>query len=103
MKRLTNGGTKIGFALWKRNAKRILIVILAIVMVFCLVGCQQVQDESNECDFSMFVYIEKSPRWMIVYHKETKVMYAVSNGENYGNFVLLVDADGSPLLWEGKD
>ena len=48
----------------------------------------------------MFVLIEVAASWKIVYHKDTKVMYAVSNGnDNYGTFTLLVNADGTPMVW----
>ena len=36
-------------------------------------------------------------KWILV-HKETKVMYAMSQ---YNEFTILLDADGKPLLWEG--
>jgi hypothetical protein len=49
----------------------------------------------------MFVEIEQTGTWEIVYHKETKVMYAVSYGSyNCGTFTVLLDADGKPMLWE---
>ena len=49
---------------------------------------------------SRMVYVEETSRYGIVYDKYTKVMYAVSNsGYNYGNFTLLVDANGNPLLY----
>ena len=51
---------------------------------------------------SMFVEVESTYPWIIVYHKDTKVMYAVSKGShNKGNFTLLVDQDGKPLLYDG--
>lgn len=41
--------------------------------------------------------------YRIVYHKENKVMYAVSSsGYNAGNFTLLVDENGDPMLYEGE-
>jgi hypothetical protein len=50
----------------------------------------------------MFVEIECTATWAIVYHKETKVMYAVSDGRyNRGTFTLLVNADGSPMVYGG--
>lgn len=83
--------------------KRILSVALAVVMVVCLVGCSTVENE-NKKDTSMFVCVETTSTWQIVYHKETKVMYAVSDSlYNYGIFTLLVDVDGKPMLWENKD
>lgn len=53
---------------------------------------------------SMFVEIESTYNYKIVYHKETKVMYAVSGSSyNNGTFTLLVDADGKPMLYEGDN
>lgn len=85
--------------------KRILGVALAVVMAVCLVGCgQEVQNESKEDNSSMFVCIEQSLAWIVVYHRDTKVMYAVSRyGSGSGEFTLLVDADGNPMLWESED
>ncbi len=42
--------------------------------------------------------------WLIVYRRETKVMYAVSNSNhNVGTFTLLVNADGTPMLWRDNE
>lgn len=39
----------------------------------------------------------------IVYHEQTKVMYVMSKGRyNYGTFTLLVNADGTPMVWDGE-
>lgn len=67
-----------------------------------LSGCKRVESvNDNNKDTSMFVEIEQTGMWEIVYHKETKVMYVVSCGAyNSGTFTLLVDADGKPMLWE---
>lgn len=73
----------------------LMIVVLAVVMA----GCSEV--ESKVSDKSEFVIVEKTDAWFVVYHKKTKVMYAVSGGSyNYGTFTLLVNADGTPMLWE---
>jgi hypothetical protein len=49
----------------------------------------------------MFIKIETTDDYYIVYHRETKVMYAVSDGAyNRGIFTLLVDEDGRPMLYE---
>ena len=53
---------------------------------------------------SMFKQIEMTNGWRIVYHRETKVMYAVSCGTyNMGTFTLLVNPDGTPMLYEGTE
>lgn len=55
---------------------------------------------------SMFVQIEHSlyGGWRIVYHRDTKVMYAVSSdAHNGGVFTVLVNPDGTPMLYEKTD
>lgn len=87
--------------------KRKIILILVLVFVLnvftaCAKGIiTEYQEQDNE---SMFVAVETTSLWKIVYHKETRVMYAISySSYNCGNFTLLVDADGSPLLWDGAN
>lgn len=75
----------------------LMIVVLAVVMV----GCSEVEDKSS--DMSEFTIVESTSMWKVVYHKKTKVMYVVSDGKyNHGTFTLLVNADGTPMLWEGE-
>lgn len=82
-------------------------IILILVLAFALsvfAACAKVittenQGQDNE---SMFVVVETTSLWMIVYHKDTRVMYAVSYSTySCGHFTLLVDAEGNPLLWDG--
>jgi hypothetical protein len=52
----------------------------------------------------MFVTIESGWDYRVVYHKDTKVMYAVSDGSsNIGTFTLLVNPDGSPMLYKESE
>ena len=58
-------------------------------------------------DTSMFVVVERTRDWEVVYHKQTKVMYAYSiwfGGDTRCNsgFTALLDANGMPLLWKGE-
>lgn len=49
----------------------------------------------------MFVEVERTMIYRVVYHKDTKVMYTISYGtHNSGAFTLLVDENGDPMLWE---
>ena len=53
----------------------------------------------------VFVIIEVDEKLdiLVVCHKETRVIYAVSNGMyNSGSMQLLVNPDGSPMLYEGE-
>lgn len=85
--------------------KRILTIIIVAMMVLSLVGCSsksvEKEGELDKTSLSMFVEIEETNDWTIIYHRETKVMYAVSQGSyNQGTFTVLVNADGSPMLYE---
>jgi hypothetical protein len=78
-----------------------IIALMIVVLVVVLTGCSQVEDKSS--DISEFVIVEITNSWKVVYHKKTKVMYVVSDGTyNRGTFTLLVNADGTPMLWEGE-
>lgn len=85
--------------------KRFIASIVACIMI--LSGCSTitVEDESQYNDkdtaTSMFVNVETTLYWQVVYNKDTKVMYAVSKSSyNRGNFTLLVNPDGTPMIWE---
>ena len=87
--------------------KKILCLVLVVMMLLTCVGCaemetvQETQQEETG-NKSMFVKVEyghtHGGMYSIVYHKETKVMYTISQ-DNI--FTVMLDADGKPLLWEG--
>lgn len=87
----------------RRKVILMLVLILAL-SVFAACTMATVPMEEQEPNYkSMFVVVEITSSWKVVYHKDTRVMYAVSNySHNAGHFTLLVDADGNPLLWEGR-
>lgn len=81
------------------------MIVLMTVMMLSLSACSTKQTrEVVRGETSRMVYVEETSMYCIVYDKYTKVMYAVSNsGYNYGNFTLLVNADGNPLLYVGQE
>ena len=89
--------------------KKLVAILMAIALCACLfAGCggSHVNRSSdyNEDQASMFVSVEYvSENWRVVYHKDTKVMYVVSGGSyNRGTFTVMLNPDGTPLLWEGE-
>lgn len=83
--------------------KKFLLVIILCLSLFVCFACStnEVESRQDKNKSSMFVIIEKTRNYYIVYHKETKVIYAVSYGSyNCGTFTLLVDSDGKPLLYK---
>ena len=86
--------------------------IFCLIMIVCILvftGCDDRKtmisvQEQNKDNTSMFIIVEAIDyNYTIVYHKDTKVMYAISNGTyNKGIFTLLVNPDGSPMTYEEK-
>lgn len=85
-------------------------VILFICMLFCftflMTGCSVGEYENAEptsVDTSCLVFIEKHETFSVCYHRDTKVMYLMSYGSyNLGNFCVMLDQDGKPLLYQGE-
>ena len=77
--------------------KILAIVMVVVVMAVVLVGCTEIEHQSTGNEMSMFVCVETTASFAVVYHRDTKVMYAVGMDSN--NFTLLVNADGSPMVW----
>lgn len=49
------------------------------------------------------MYADDYNAYDVVYHKDTKVMYAVSHScYNIGTFTVLVNPDGTPMLYEAE-
>ncbi len=83
--------------------KRLIALAMCSLLLVSLVGCNYdtVQEEKTNDGKSMFTIIESAYSWKVVYHNETKVMYTVSYGSyNCGTFTLLVNADGTPMIYE---
>lgn len=83
------------------------IFALLLVVGILLTGCTtHIVDEeyttasTDACNkqSSMFVIVERTPYWYIVYDRDTKCMYAVGNGQDR-DFTPLTNADGTPKLW----
>ena len=85
--------------------KRLLVILTVFALCACLfAGCAEHpkvdEDYSRE---SSFVIVEDGASYYVVYHKDTKVMYTMSTGGyNCGSFCLLVNSDGSPMVWESE-
>lgn len=84
--------------------KKVIALVISLGLLITLVGCDDIlQEESCYYGDSMFITVEQARNWNIVYNNKTKVMYVVSNSVyNRGDFTLLVDADGKPMLYKGE-
>jgi molybdopterin biosynthesis enzyme len=80
----------------------IALVVLVAVLASCSEGAVVEVEGKDAQNTSMFIEVERTDYWRVVYHKDTKVMYVISYGaKNSGNFTVMVDRYGFPLVWEG--
>ena len=85
-----------------KRALRAAAALCLTALIFLLAGCERTTVEEDVRTTSVFVTVENNTLFDVVYDKETMVMYSVSNyGAGSGVMTLLVNADGTPKLWEG--
>lgn len=85
----------------KKNLIKGLFLIIILMMTLMACAPNNIDIEIQTSESSRFVIIESTSIYNIAYDQYTKVMYAISRGGyNCGNFTLLVDSDGNPLLYE---
>lgn len=85
--------------------KKIISVVLIITFILLLlIGCSESTKQSNnENTYEKygFTTITHSDDYNTVYQNETKVMYVMSTSYyNRGNFTVLVDENGKPMLYK---
>lgn len=81
--------------------KKVIFSLILVVMLVGLTGCTDSVAEEEK----RFIKIsdEGTYRIRVYYDKQTKVEYAMKNNSNGGtSLILLVDAEGKPLLYEGE-
>lgn len=80
--------------------KKFIGCVIATCAILGLVACGS-SGYAEAGQESMFEIVEDGLNYKVMYNKDTKVMYAVSDSSyNRGNFTLLVNPDGTPMLWE---
>ena len=80
-------------------------VIALLIAAGLIAGCGEAGGSIMTTDGTgaSFQLIASFYDFYVVADKETRVMYAVSDGYyNHGTLTLLVDANGKPRLWEGE-
>jgi len=84
--------------------KYCLLFIALIMLASCTPAYRTIEYTENnktENTSSMFVVIEETQYWRIVYHRETKVMYSVQRGaESDGLLAPLYNRDGSLMVYK---
>jgi hypothetical protein len=87
--------------------KRWIVAALVLALGLMLAGCARGKVDAEqianaEADNRMFMEVSDEISGRVLVDKVTGVMYwASDNSYNRGNLTLLVNADGTPRIWEG--
>ena len=89
--------------------KKVALILSLLLIMLTSASCKSASEVDTITEYStdkssMFIVVESGPYWYVVYNKYTKVMYAVSDSNHKGSgiFTVLVNADGSPMLYNEK-
>ena len=80
--------------------KKLISLVLALVLIFALVGCTGASSE-NETTSDRFVRVYSEYQNYIYVDSETNVMYFWHSGGYSGGLSVMLDENGDPLLWGG--
>lgn len=87
--------------------KKIFCLLLLLIMpVMVLCGCSDTISNDIGTEYKVgnvyLVKVEDSKSFAIFVHKETRVMY-LANTETYRfGLSVMLNTDGTPMLWEGE-
>lgn len=86
----------------KRAAKIALLVALITLGVGMLARCGGGEAQSEAETPFVWIYCSGIATYCVGYDRDTGVMYCMSNGyHSSGALTMLVNADGTPKVWEG--
>jgi len=87
--------------------KRWIVAALVLALGLMLAGCAKGKVDAGqiadaEVDNKMFMVVSEEGVGEVIVDKSTRVMYWISRcSNNSGNMTLLINADGTPRIWEG--
>lgn len=84
---------------------KLFAIFVAIALCACLfVGCSDTSDTISESRWanSGFTWIETKGGVAYIYHNDTKVIYVYKSIGNSAGMTVLLNPDGTPMIWEGE-
>jgi hypothetical protein len=87
--------------------KKLLMLLLVLIMpVMVLAGCNDSKTieigEQCKVGSATLIKVEDNGTFAIFVHKETKVMYLLNTEYYRYGITVMLNADGTPMLWEGE-
>lgn len=83
--------------------KKMVIAIALVSALLC--GCSNCCKEPKERIDDRFVTVQRQTesRFRIIVDTETNVMYLMDGLSHQGGITVLLNADGTPMLWDEKE
>lgn len=83
--------------------KKMVIAIALVSVLLC--GCSNFCKEPKERIDDRFVTVQRQieSRFKIIVDTETNVMYLMDGLGHQGGITVLLNADGTPMLWDEKE
>lgn len=93
-----------------RKLQITLTICIFMAVLFAACNCSKAEPanaalviDTRENYNNVFELVGYGNGYNIVYHQQTKVMYVVSDEYyNRGNFTLLVNSDGTPMIYKAE-
>ena len=82
--------------------KKIIISLVLALMLVGLTGCTDSMSETERRFKQAYKEHNANYSWEVIYDTETKVMYLHDDMYKCGGLTVLVDQDGTPLLYGGE-
>ena len=82
--------------------KKLIVILTLFALCACLfAGCGNTISESR-WENTGFTWIETRGGAEYIYHNDTKVIYVFKTIGNSGGMTVLLNPDGTPMIWEGE-
>lgn len=86
-----------------KTITKLFTIFMAIALCACLlVGCNKEELNAELWKDSGFTLIEVKGQMDYVYHNETKVIYVFIRNCHQAGMTILLNSDGTPMIWEGE-
>lgn len=87
--------------------KKILCLLMVLILpVLCLCGCSKSTTSNTNAQGDSLVCVEQNANlsgcYYIFVNRNTRVMYFYFRSGNGGGLIVMLNADGTPMLWEGE-
>lgn len=85
-----------------KTITKLIVIFVAIALCACLFASCSDTISENIWENTGFTWIETKGGVEYVYHNDTKVIYVYKMVGNSAGMTVLLNPDGTPMIWEGE-